>query len=87
MIFQTVFLIVFFYKKVYKEKTLIKGMKGKSMEAELKKIKESVLPAIEEAKNLADLDAIRVGVVGKNGTLTALMKELGALSAEEKGEQ
>ena len=29
-------------------------------------------------------DAVRVGVVGKNGTLTALMKELGALSAEEK---
>ena len=54
------------------------------MENKLNNIKESVLPAIEKAGNLADLDAVRVSVVGKNGTLTALMKELGTLSAEEK---
>lgn len=54
------------------------------MQEKLNKIKESVLPAIEKAVNLADLDAVRVAVVGKNGSLTALMKELGALSAEEK---
>lgn len=54
------------------------------MENKLNEIKESVLPAIEKAGNLADLDVIRVGVIGKNGTLTAMMKELGGLSAEEK---
>ena len=54
------------------------------MQEKLNKIKEEVLPAIEKTGNLADLDAVRVGVVGKNGSLTALMKELGALSAEEK---
>ena len=54
------------------------------MQEKLNKIKESVLPAIEKAGNLVDLDAVRVGVVGKNGTLTMLMKELGGLSGEEK---
>ncbi len=54
------------------------------MQNKLNEIKEKVLPAIESAKTLADLDAVRVGVVGKNGTLTGLMKELGALSVEEK---
>ena len=81
MIFQTVFLIVFSIKKVYKGRTLTKG---NEMQNKLNEIKKEVLPAIEKAGNLADLDAVRVGVVGKNGTLTALMKELGSLSAEEK---
>ena len=81
MIFQAVFLIVFSIKKVYKGRTLTKGTE---MQQKLNKIKEKVLPAIEQAGNLADLDAVRVGVVGKNGSLTEVIKELGMLSSEEK---
>ena len=54
------------------------------MQEKLSQIKMTVMPAIESAKTLADLDAIRVNVVGKSGSLTALMKELGGLSIEEK---
>lgn len=54
------------------------------MQEKLSEIKLSVLPAIEKAVTLAELDAVRVGVVGKNGTLTAMMKEMGSLSVEEK---
>ena len=44
------------------------------MQEKLSEIKASVLPAVEKATTLAELDAVRVGVVGKNGTLTAMMK-------------
>ncbi len=54
------------------------------MQEKLSEIKSTVLPAVENAKTLAELDAVRVGVVGKNGSLTAMMKEMGALSIEEK---
>ena len=54
------------------------------MQEKLSEIKSTVLPAVENAKTLAELDAVRVGVVGKNGSLTAMMKEMGSLSIEEK---
>ncbi len=54
------------------------------MQEKLSEIKATALPAIEKANTLAELDALRVSVVGKNGSLTALMKELGSLSIEEK---
>lgn len=54
------------------------------MQEKLSEIKNATLPAIDGAKTLAELDAIRVGVIGKSGSLTGLMKELGALSIEEK---
>ena len=42
------------------------------MQEKLSEIKSTVLPAVENAKTLAELDAVRVGVVGKNGSLTAI---------------
>jgi len=54
------------------------------MQEKLSEIKNATLPAIDGAKTLAELDAIRVGVIGKSGSLTGLMKELGGLSIEEK---
>ena len=47
------------------------------MQEKLSEIKNATLPAIDGAKTLAELDAIRVGVIGKSGSLTGLMKELG----------
>lgn len=54
------------------------------MQEKLSQIKENVLPVLEQAKTLSDLESIRVSVVGKNGSLTGLMKELGGLSIEDK---
>ncbi|MBR4625001.1 MAG: phenylalanine--tRNA ligase subunit alpha, partial [Alphaproteobacteria bacterium] len=54
------------------------------MQEKLSEIKNATLPAIQNAKTLIELDAIRVGVMGKNGSLTGLMKELGSVSIDEK---
>ena len=54
------------------------------MQEKLSQIQKTVLPSITAANDLNALDAIRVGVIGKNGTLTAMMKEMGKLSIEEK---
>jgi len=51
---------------------------------QLENLKAEVLAAIAGADTLSDLDAVRVGVLGKNGSLTALMKGLSALTLEEK---
>ncbi|SMN13122.1 Phenylalanyl-tRNA synthetase alpha chain [Bathymodiolus heckerae thiotrophic gill symbiont] len=40
--------------------------------------------AIEKAQNLNDLEELRVTLLGKKGELTALLKGLGKLSAEER---
>ncbi|MEE4110904.1 MAG: phenylalanine--tRNA ligase subunit alpha [Halieaceae bacterium] len=40
--------------------------------------------AIDEARNLATLDAVRVDYLGKKGALTALLKGLSALPPEER---
>lgn len=45
---------------------------------------EEALKLVEEAQDLAGLDHIRVEYLGKKGQLTALLKGLGKLSAEER---
>ena len=42
------------------------------------------MAAISQAKDLQSLDVIRVGQLGKKGELTQLLKQLGALSADER---
>jgi len=39
---------------------------------------------IKAITNAADLDGIRVGFLGKNGSVTGLLKKMGSISAEEK---
>ena len=51
---------------------------------QLDEIKANTLPLIEKADSLTALDAVRVGVLGKNGTLTLLMKNMGSMSPEER---
>src|ERR1700722_6009754 len=43
--------------------------------------------ALAAAADLRALDAVRVGVLGKSGRLTALLKELGRASPEERRER
>ena len=52
----------------------------------LENLKTNTLTAIAAAADLKALDDIRVGVLGKKGAVTELMKGLAALPAEEKKE-
>ena len=54
------------------------------MKEQLAKIKAEALAAFEGAQAAADLDALRVKYLGKKGELTAVLKQMGALSAEER---
>lgn len=50
----------------------------------LKALTEKALAEVAKAEDLAGLDAIRVAYLGKKGEITAQLKNLGALSAEER---
>ncbi len=50
----------------------------------LNALKEEAIAKVKEAESLADLDAVRVDYLGKKGQITALLKSLGKLSAEER---
>ena len=54
------------------------------MKTKLEKIREESLNAIREAVDPAGLDALRVQYLGKKGSLSAVLKQLGGLSAEER---
>lgn len=50
----------------------------------LSALTEQALAMVDEAQDLATLDQVRVDYLGKKGQLTALLKGLGKLSAEER---
>ena len=54
------------------------------MEEEVNQIKNETLKKIEQAKNLQEIEDIRVKVLGKKGELTAVLKMMGSLSPEER---
>ena len=54
------------------------------MKAQLEAIRTQVLAAVQQAASLSELDALRVKCLGKKGELTALLKQMGSLSAEER---
>ncbi|WP_291297869.1 phenylalanine--tRNA ligase subunit alpha [Elioraea sp.] len=54
------------------------------MTDDLATFEAETLARIATAADLAALDAVRVAALGKNGTLTALMKGLGAVAADER---
>ena len=54
------------------------------MENKLREIREQVLKNIEEAKASASLEQIRVGMLGKKGELTGLLRGMGKLPPEER---
>jgi phenylalanyl-tRNA synthetase alpha chain len=45
---------------------------------------ETMLDRIAAAENLSDLEGLRVSALGKSGSITALLKSLGKMSAEER---
>ncbi len=54
------------------------------MKAQLEQIKQSSLQALEAASTPAELEELRVKILGKKGELTAVLKQMGKLSAEER---
>ncbi len=54
------------------------------MEKTLRQLRETSLSAIREAGSLEELEALRVKYLGKKGELTAVLKMMGKLSAEER---
>ena len=54
------------------------------MKEQLAKIRAEALSAMENAQSAAELDGLRVQYLGKKGELTAVLKQMGKLSAEER---
>ena len=54
------------------------------MKQQLEIIEKKALEAFAEAKDTTELDALRVQYLGKKGELTAVLKMMGKLSAEER---
>ena len=54
------------------------------MKEQLKSIAPAALQALEAAKDQPELEALRVKYLGKKGEVTAILKQMGSLSAEER---
>jgi len=54
------------------------------MKQQLEQIKQDALLALEEASTPAALEELRVRFLGKKGEVTAVLKQMGSLSAEER---
>lgn len=54
------------------------------MKESLLNIKASAIEQFENAKDMKELDELRVRYLGKKGELTAILKQMGKLSAEER---
>ena len=54
------------------------------MKEQLANIRTQALEAFEQARDSAALDALRVQYLGKKGELTAVLKQMGKLSAQER---
>jgi phenylalanyl-tRNA synthetase alpha chain len=54
------------------------------MKEKLAQIRKEALEAIQGVENSSALDALRVKYLGKKGELTAVLKQMGSLSAEER---
>lgn len=54
------------------------------MEQQLKRLKEEAIACLREADSMQKLNDVRVRYLGKKGSLTGMLRGLGALSAEER---
>ena len=54
------------------------------MKEQLEKIRAEALSAMEESGSVEELEALRVRYLGKKGELTAVLKKMGSLTAEER---
>jgi phenylalanyl-tRNA synthetase alpha chain len=57
---------------------------GMALIEELHSLREEGLAAVTDSHDLASLEAVRVALLGKKGSLTAALRQLATLSAEER---
>ena len=57
------------------------------MSDDLQALQSETEAALSAAADLREWDAIRVGVLGRNGKLTALLRDLGKAAPEERRER
>jgi phenylalanyl-tRNA synthetase alpha chain len=57
---------------------------GKTMKEQINQIKTNALEEIEKVQDLKNLNDLKVKYLGKKGELTAILRGMGALSAEER---
>ena len=55
--------------------------------ADFKKLEDELLAAIGAAKDDAALEALRVGALGKKGSISELLKTLGTMTPEERKQE
>ena len=60
------------------------NIRSMTMKAQLEAIRSAALEAINGTQTSAELDAVRVQYLGKKGELTAVLKQMGKLSPEER---
>src|SRR5699024_7988850 len=65
-----------------KHSTFYKG--AQAMKEQLEQIRREAVAAMAGAGSAQELDALRVKYLGKKGELTAVLKQMGKLSAEER---
>lgn len=63
---------------------ILNTRKVKTMKQQLENIKAQAVEMVAGAQDRAELDAIRVKFLGKKGELTAILKQMGKLSPEER---
>ena len=54
------------------------------MKQQLEQIRATAQTAIEDAKSVQEIEELRVKYLGKKGEITAILKQMGGLSAEER---
>jgi len=57
-----------------------------AIQEELEALKASTLESIAQAADTASLDAVRVAVIGKSGTLTAYLRNMGQVAKEARAQ-
>ena len=55
-----------------------------AIEQQLDALRQEVLQAIDAAQTSAALEDVRVGVLGKKGSLTAILRDMKSLAPEER---
>lgn len=75
---------LFIFADIYSLIKVIKRKEVFDMKQQLQAIKELAEQELSQALGNADLDALKVKFLGKKGELTAILKQMGKLSAEER---
>lgn len=69
--------------KVAQKRGIVEGM-VREMREQLEQMKAQFLRDVEQAADLAAIENLRVGYLGKKGELTSILRGMGKLSAEER---